>query len=155
LLTCTFQVKFPRYLLPVYPILLLWAGAWLAARASESRFGRFLERAVILGTALWAAAFLSIYMRPHSAVTASRWFHQHVPDGARVLEQDWDEGFPFTFPGHAAERYSVLMFGFYEPDSPAKMEKLAGELAKADWVALQTKRLYGGVSRAPDKFPLT
>ena len=107
------------------------------------------------GTAAWALAFASIYTRPHSSVTASLWFHDHVPEGARVLEQDSDEGFPFSFPGRPAERYRVVAFGFYENDSPEKMSKLARELAEADWVVLQTKRLYGAVTRAPEKFPLT
>ncbi|MFI5120819.1 MAG: DUF2298 domain-containing protein [Thermoanaerobaculia bacterium] len=154
-LTCTFQVKFPRYLLPIYPLLALWAAAWLTERAGRGRAGRVLLAVVVGGTAAWALAFASIYTRPHSSVTASLWFHDHVPGGARVLEQDWDEGFPFSFPGRLAERYRIVTFGFYEPDSPEKMAKLARELAVADWVVLQTKRLYGAVTRAPEKFPLT
>ncbi|MBK9061762.1 MAG: glycosyltransferase family 39 protein [Acidobacteria bacterium] len=155
LITCTFEVKFPRYLLPVYPILALWTAAWLTEKAAASRAGRILRAAVAAGAAVWTLAFLAIYTRPHSAVTASRWFHENVPEGTRVLEQDWDEGFPFSFPGSPAERYPIVMFGFYEPDSAAKIAKLAKELAAADRVVLQTKRLYGAVTRAPDKFPLT
>ena len=48
-----------------------------------------------------------------------------------------------------------MAFSFYEPDTPEKMAKLARELAETDWVVLQTKRLYGAVTRAPEKFPLT
>ena len=155
LITCTFQVKFPRYLLPVYPILALWTAAWLTERAASGRAGRVLRAAVAAGAALWTFAFLAIYTRPHSAVTASRWFHENVPEKTRILEQDWDEGFPFAFPGRSADRYPTVMFGFYEPDSPEKMAKLARELAAADRVVLQTKRLYGAVTRAPDKFPIT
>ncbi len=155
LIICTFDVKFPRYLLPVYPILALWTAAWLTRKAEGSRAGRVLRAAVAGGAAVWTLAFLAIYTRPHSAVTASRWFHENVLEKAHVFEQDWDEGFPFSFPGKAAERYTVVMFGFYEEDSPAKMAKLAGELAVSDRVVLQTKRLYGAVTRAPEKFPLT
>ena len=154
-LTCTFEVKFPRYLLPIYPLLALWAAAWLTEKAERGRAGRLLRAVVVGGTAVWALAFASIYTRPHSSVTASLWFHDHVPEGARVLEQDWDEGFPFSFPGRPAERYKIVTFGFYENDSPEKMAKLARELAGTDWVVLQTKRLYGAVTRAPEKFPLT
>jgi len=153
--TCTFEVKFPRYLLPVYPLLALWAAAWLTEKAERGRAGRLLRAVVVGGTAAWALAFASIYTRPHSSVTASLWFHDHVPEGARVLEQDWDEGFPFSFPGRPAERYRIVTFSFYENDSPEKMAKLARELAETDWVVLQTKRLYGAVTRAPEKFPLT
>ena len=154
-LTCTFEVKFPRYLLPVYPLLALWAAAWLTEKAERGRAGRILRAAVVGGTAVWVLAFAGIYTRPHSFVTASQWFHDSVPDGARVLEEDWDEGFPFSFPGRPAERYKVVQFPFYENDSPQKMAKLARELAGTDWVVLQTKRLYGAVTRAPEKFPLT
>src|ERR1039457_4276023 len=154
-LTCTFEVKFPRYLLPVYPLLALWAAAWLTEKAERGRAGRLLRAVVVGGTAAWALAFASIYTRPHSSVTASLWFHDHVPEGARVLEQDWDEGFPFSFPGRPAERCRIVTFSFYENDSPEKMAKLARELAETDWVVLQTKRLYGAVTRAPEKFPLT
>src|SRR5664280_2285775 len=153
--TCTFEVKFPRYLLPVYPLLALWAAAWLTEKAERGRAGRVLRAAVVGGTAVWVLAFAGIYTRPHSFVTASLWFHDHVPDGAHILEQDWDEGFPFSFPGRLAERYKIVTFPFYEPDSPEKMAKLARRLAETDWVVLQTKRLYGAVTRAPEKFPLT
>ncbi|MCM3875698.1 MAG: DUF2298 domain-containing protein [Thermoanaerobaculia bacterium] len=155
LLTCTFEVKFPRYLLPVYPLLALWAAAWLTEKAERGRAGRVLRAAVVGGTAAWALAFAGIYARPHSFATASLWFHDHVPDGAHVLEQDWDEGFPFAFPGRPPERYKIVSFGFYENDSPEKMAKLARALAETDWVVLQTKRLYGAVTRAPEKFPFT
>jgi YYY domain-containing protein len=155
LLTCTFDVKFPRYLLPIYPLLALWTTAWLTEKAERGRAGRLLRAAVVGGTAVWTLAFTSIYARPHSSVTASLWFHDHVAEGARVLEQDWDEGFPFSFPGRPAERYRIVAFAFYESDSPEKMARLARELADSDWVVLQTKRLYGAVTRAPEKFPLT
>jgi len=155
LITCTFQVKFPRYLLPVYPILALWTAAWLTRRAETGRAGRILRAAVAAGAFLWTLAFFAIYLRPHSAVTASRWFQENVPAGSRILEEDWDEGFPFSFPGQPAERYTVVMFPFYEPDTPEKMAKLATELAASDRVVLQTKRIYGAVTRAPEKFPLT
>ena len=155
LLTCTFEVKFPRYLLPVYPLLALWAAAWLTEKAERGRAGRVLRAVVVGGTAVWVLAFAGIYTRPHSFVTASEWFHDSVPDGARVLEEDWDEGFPFAFPGRPAERYKVVQFPFYENDAPEKMAKLARALADTDWVVLQTKRLYGAVTRAPEKFPLT
>ena len=49
-LTCTFEVKFPRYLLPVYPLLALWATAWLTEKAERGRAGRVLRAAVVGGT---------------------------------------------------------------------------------------------------------
>ena len=40
-------------------------------------------------------------------------------------------------------------------DGEQRMQYIAEELAEADYVALQTKRLYGAVTRDPKKYPLT
>ncbi len=153
--TCSFDVKFVRYLLPIYPLVVLWGAAWLQEWAGRGVAGRWARGAVVGGTAVYLLAFLAIYTRPHAAVTASKWFYAHAAPGSRVLIQDWDEGFPFSLPGLPADRYKVTSFGFYDADTPAKITRLAGDLASSDWLVLQTKRLYGAVTRAPARYPLT
>ena len=154
-LTASFDVKFLRYLLPIYPVLVLWGAAWLHAWARRSRGGRWARATVVAGTALYLLAFLSIYARPHTAVSASAWFYDHVPPGSKVLSQEWDEGFPLPLPGGDPGSYRVVAFPFYEPDGPAKTARLASELAASDAVVFQTKRIYGAVTRAPERYPLT
>ena len=154
-LTASFDVKFMRYLLPIYPVLVLLGAAWLHGWAGRSRSGRWVRAAVVAGTALYLLAFLSIYARPHTAVSASAWFYEHVPPGSKVLSQEWDEGFPLPLPGGDPGSYRVAAFPYYDADGPGKIARLAGELAASDVVVLQTKRIYGAVSRAPEKYPLT
>src|SRR5664280_1587956 len=154
-ITCSFDVKFVRYLLPIYPLVVLWGAAWLQEWAGRAALGRWARGAVVAGTALYLLAFLAIYTRPHAAVTASEWFYTHAAPGSRVLIQDWDEGFPFSLPGRPADRYKVTAFGFYDADGPAKIKRLADDLAASEWLVLQTKRLYGAVTRAPARYPLT
>ncbi len=158
LITGYFEVKFPRYLLPIYPILALWAALLLVSLATRPRrrlASGLLTAVVLLGTALFLLAFLSIYRRPHTIHQASEWFYENVPPGSRVLTQDWDEGFPFHLRGRAPDTYKVVQFPFYEEDSPKKAAKLGTELAASDYVVFQTKRLYGAVTRAPEKYPMT
>ncbi|GIW39925.1 MAG: hypothetical protein KatS3mg076_0502 [Candidatus Binatia bacterium] len=152
----SFDVKFPRYLLPIYPFLCLWA-AKLVVDLSRARplLGRLVSLAVSVGTLLYAAAFLSIYTRPHTVVRASEWFYANVPRGSKVLTQHWDEGFPMPLPGRSPSHYTIVPLPYYEPDSPSKIASIARELATADYLVFQTKRLYGAVTRAPEKFPLT
>jgi YYY domain-containing protein len=157
LVTGWFEVKFPRYLLPIYPMLIVWASEWLLRKyRAGSWVGRIGTPVVVAVTLLAAFAFSSLYTRPHTVLTASEWFYSHVPPGSRVLSQDWDEGFPFPLPGKNPSQYKVVNFGYYErPDSSAKIQKLANELAAADYIVFQTKRLYGAVTRSPEQFPLT
>ena len=156
LITGWFEVKFPRYLLPIYPIMILWAAESLVRWYRSGRLlGRLAAPVVVAGTLAAAFAFMSIYTRPHTVVTASEWMYGHVPPGSKILSQHWDEGFPFSLPNHSASIYKVTEFGYYEADNPTKIQGLAKELADSDYIALQTKRLYGAVTRAPQRFPLT
>ncbi len=152
-----FEVKFPRYLLPIYPMLALWAGDWLVTRYERrSIIGRLGLPLVIVGTVAATLAFTATYTRPHTVVTASEWFYSHVPPGSRVMTQDWDEGFPFALPGPNTNpsRYTIVAFPYYDiPDNPAKVQKLAKELASSDYIVFQTKRLYGAITRAPEADP--
>ena len=155
LITASFDVKYPRYLLPLYPLVALAAAIPLAAAAERSRAGGFLRAAVLGGTALWAAAFLAIYARPFTPVAASRWLYQNVPPGTAIVTEHWDEGFPMPLPGFPPERYRNVEFPYYEDDSPAKIAKFARTIASSEWVIFPTKRLYGAITQASGKFPLT
>jgi YYY domain-containing protein len=157
LVTGWFDVKFPRYLLPIYPLMILWAADWLLATSRRGGLiGRLAPPAVVGGTLLALLAFLAIYARPHTVITASEWAYKHIPAGSKILSQDWDEGFPFPLPGgFSGERYQIVNFGYYEPDSPSKMQKLARELSSSDYIVFQTKRLYGALTQAAQKFPLS
>jgi len=162
LITGWFEVKFPRYLLPIYPLMILWAAAWLVRKyRSGTLFGRVAAPVVVAGTLAAAAAFVAIYTRPFTEVTASEWVYRHIPSGSKILTEDWDEGFPLPLPipeGQAV-RYRVVPFGYYEPDSPSKIQRLSQELASADYIVFQTKRLYGAITQgapyAGEKFKLT
>ena len=153
--TASFDVKFLRYLLPIYPMLVFWGAAWLQGWAERSRAGRWVRGTVVAVTALYLLAFLGIYTRPHSTVTASEWFYSHVAPGSKVLTQDWDEGFPLPLASRPPESFRVSTFPFYDPDAPAKIARLAREVASSDYVVLQTKRLYGAVTRVPSRYPFT
>ena len=45
-----FQVKFPRYLLPIYPVMILWAAAWLWRITLLERLPRMLTSCAQIST---------------------------------------------------------------------------------------------------------
>jgi 4-amino-4-deoxy-L-arabinose transferase-like glycosyltransferase len=151
----SFDVKFPRYLLPIYPLLILFGAVWLEGWAERARIGRAVRATVLLGTAVALVSFLAIYTRRHPVLRASEWFYANVPAGARVATQHWDEGFPFPLPDRDPSKYRVVQMPYYEPDTREKIAGICKELADADYAVLPTKRVYGSVTRAPDKFPFT
>jgi YYY domain-containing protein len=154
LVTGAFEVKYPRYLLPVYPVLILWAAACLWERRAR-RYGRALLVAVPAGTAVFALAFLAIYRGPHTATAASEWAYRNLPEGSTLVTQHWDEGFPQPVPGFDPGRFRVVEFPFYEPDTDDKRDALAREVSGADVVVLPTRRILGAVTRDVARFPMT
>ena len=81
-----------RYQLPIYPLLAMMAawgveqvasGKWQVAnkkwKVFIKSFGVLLGTVVLVLTALWAYAFVQIYQRPHSRVSAARWIYNNVP----------------------------------------------------------------------------
>jgi YYY domain-containing protein len=155
LITGAFDVKFVRYLLPIYPMMILWAAAWLWRIAQRSRLGQVALWTVVGATGLSALAFLSIYTRPHTVVTASEWAYRHIPAGKTILTQHWDEGFPMPVPGGSPNKFKVIDLPYYEPDTPGKWRDISQHLANGDYIAFQTKRLYGALTMAPAKYPIS
>ncbi|MDX9955920.1 MAG: DUF2298 domain-containing protein, partial [Anaerolineae bacterium] len=97
-------VKSMRYLLPVYPVFTLFA-AWglitLAVAAKKAlerqrpRWQAWLLTAcrgvpgvVLVGTIIWAAAFMQIYVRPFSRVEVSRWMFENIPTALTIRTQE-------------------------------------------------------------------
>ncbi len=77
-----------RYLLPIYPLLALFAARgvfmlWDWGRENRSTPVRFfailIGSGVFLATFAYAFAFLQIYVTPFTRVDASRWIYQNVP----------------------------------------------------------------------------
>ncbi|HPD42591.1 MAG TPA: hypothetical protein PLD43_13640, partial [Anaerolineae bacterium] len=97
-------VKSMRYLLPVYPVFTLFAAwglihlatwarqTWPKATHGWQRALLALCRAapwgVLIGTLVWAAAFMQIYVRPFTRVEASRWMFENIPTAVTVRTQE-------------------------------------------------------------------
>ena len=159
LITGAFEVKFLRYLLPVTPFLLLFGSRMLCdlwRRAGEWRGGaaRPLASAaiaVVVGaTALYALAYVvGVYGQPLTSVRAGEWVRDNVPRGSVILKEHWEEGLP------RLGGYGIRELEMYNPDGARKQSHVAERLAEADYLVLYSNRLYGTISRLPERYPLS
>ncbi|MBN1399383.1 MAG: glycosyltransferase family 39 protein, partial [Anaerolineae bacterium] len=165
-------VKTIRYLLPIYPTMALMAGyglVWLWDRAKVAgaqrtqRAGRILRGAalafiilVVVSTTLWAVAFTSIYTRPVTRLTASRWIYANLPQGSTIAWEVWDDPLPLNVDGHnAGIEYRQLKMDLYWEDLPEKRQQLYDVLREAQYISLSSNRLYGSIPRLPTRYPMT
>jgi YYY domain-containing protein len=166
-LVARYQVKFPRYLLPLYPLLMVLAAYGLARlyEVVSRRFGSSWAAipASLVGVLalLSATAFVQIYQSDHVYHQASRWIYENVPRGSKILGVHWDDKLPLHLPGFSPQEYRYQYEGnawdlpVYEPDSLAKMSGMATKLASADYLIFPTPRTYGSIPRVPEEFPKT
>ncbi|HUU34871.1 MAG TPA: DUF2298 domain-containing protein, partial [Vicinamibacterales bacterium] len=157
-----------RYLLPIYPMLVLLA-AWLLVAAWDRATTRDdvaatqwrramaagLATLVVASTALWAVAFTAIYRRPNSRVVASDWIYQQVPSGATLATEHWDDALPLPLPGRSPRYFGAIQLTPYDDDTPAKLGTLIDRLDEADYVVLSSNRLYDSIPRLPMRYPMT
>ena len=157
LVTGAFQVKFTRYLIPVTPLLVLFGAQMLFHLwewvASYRRWLRHVVAAVMIAlvtaTCLYALAYMGIYQVPHTAIRSSEWLNQNATADSVILMEHWEEGIPNL------GQYEVPRLPVYETDTPHKLDGLAAELARADYILFYSNRLYGTITRLPERYPVT
>lgn len=122
---------------------------------------------VLLGTFAWAYAFTRIYTQPHSRVIAARWVLEHVPPGARIASEAWDDALPLavdggdpwrtTYQGITTTPYAEdepsKYFGSYNADTNEFTPGLLDQLEQADYITLTSNRVYDSTSRLPMRYP--
>ncbi|MCS7246106.1 MAG: DUF2298 domain-containing protein [Thermomicrobium sp.] len=159
----TAETKYLRYSLPlVAPLAILTSGAMVSlaqhARPAWSRLARRgLVILVVAGTAAWALAFLSVYRHPHTRVEASAWIYAHVPAGATLGVEHWDDRLPLRLPGtDPDQRYRFVTLSWYDDRPPMEaLRYLATSLSQVDYLVLSSDRLAGSIPRLPWRYPVT
>jgi hypothetical protein len=153
LIVGSFEVKFTRYLLPIIPLLVILGSAFLvqltrSPRNSIKKLGYLGSILVIFSTITFGLAFQNIYATPHPGVAASNWINENVPRNSSLLKEHWEESLPDL------EKYHVSELPIYDPDTLPKLNKMAESLSEADYLIIFSNRLYGTVTRIPERYPL-
>ncbi len=159
----TAETKYLRYSLPlVAPLAILVSGRVTEqlrrTQGSRRRTAIALLIGILLGgTALWALTFSTIYAQPHTRVRASEWIYAHIPSGATLGVEHWDDRLPLTLPGqHPDQRYRFVTLTWYDDRSPEDTFRyLVESLAQVDYLVLSSDRLAGSIPRLPWRYPVT
>jgi 4-amino-4-deoxy-L-arabinose transferase-like glycosyltransferase len=144
--------RFPRYLLPLTPVLAAYAAQMVLSRDHKGRsLCSFVSFVVLfLPTALLSVALVVSYGRPHPWVAASGWIRAHLPPNSVIAVEEWDHPLPLD-----AEGYILRALPVFDPEGEEKERAMAAVLAEADAVVVASRRGYGALARWPDRFPMT
>lgn len=148
--------KFIRYMVPLVPFLAITCAFSLYYIKTKSKFvGQFLIIIFVTLTILWALSFSSIYNKEQTRISASRWIYANIPAGSYIIGEHWDDGLPLPLKGQNLGQYKIEQLTIYEPDNPAKLDYYIQKLSEADYIILNSRRLYGTLINLPAKYPLS
>jgi YYY domain-containing protein len=178
-ITCTFYTKYMRYLLPVYPPLVLMGACmlislaslnttgWPALRARVVKIGSYvLIGLVLVGTLFQCLALDNVYSQPNTRIQASLWIYQHLKPGTLLTYEQWDDSLPVPIAGYDPALYpqasytdaqgqSTVGLDLYGPDTPEKAQMIASILMQVGAITMPTDRLDKSIPRLPARYPLT
>jgi hypothetical protein len=150
-----YQVKFPRYLLTIYPVLFIAAADTLR----RIRFAPYLTAVLFAFGILQGIAWMNLYNYEHSYQLSSRWIFAHIPEGKSILSVHWDDKVPIDLPGFSSHTYKMWdkeqELPLYEPDEERKIQGVSKQLADGDYIAFPTQRLPGSILQVPERYPFT
>ncbi|RME12425.1 MAG: MFS transporter [Ardenticatenia bacterium] len=139
--------QFPRYWLPLFPLMALLGSGWLV-RAVPRHWQPGVAMFGITPTLLYALAFVSLYKDAHPWWLASAWLCENMPPGAVLLVETWDQ--PLPIAGACDGRFVIITGDPYTPEGVAALPRLAEQ---ADAIVLSSPRSWQTHARQSAHFP--
>ena len=150
--------KWTRFMTPVLPFFAIFS-VYLLFIISKTLTGNKIYLLFVFCFSFFSVAsglaFMSIYKRPDSRVTASEWIYENIPSSSYVLSETANVvDIPLGLPGfkHPEENYNltVISFDFYHlQERPELYNQLLNHLEKADYIFIPSRRIFKNYPRLP------
>ncbi len=180
----SFFTKYMRYMLPIYPFLVLMGACmliwlttlrpfegvtdrWPALWARVVRYGSYtLIGLVLAGTLFQCLALANIYSQPNTRIQLSDWIYKNLKPGTVLTYEVWDDAMPLAVPGGNPAIYPQATYQdtsgqvqsglpLYDDDTTTKAQEIATILMQAGAITMPTDRLDKSIPRLPERYPLT
>jgi hypothetical protein len=172
----TQYVKTMRYFVLLYPAMAILAAVGVVAIYDViPRYSRPLITVALL---IWPLAFMAIYTRDLSRVTATKWMYAHIPSGSVILNEEWDDPLPLqgvdnqgkVYPGSVPapkqpalrallNKESYIQNGqlnlslpVFHQGTPAKWADITYLLKHANYLVLSSNRGWGSMPTQPERY---
>lgn len=145
------MVQTMRYYLILYPFFAIFAAIGFMYIHHGKKFRYYVVSIILL--LIWPLAFFSIYMYPHSRVTASEWAYQNLPTNSVILSEHWDDALPLR-PTNASEKvFHIIELPVFAADTSQKWEEMNQLLKTSDYLILSSNRGWGSIPTVPERYP--
>jgi len=151
LITGYSAVKFMRYYLPVYPLLIILAGAGLVSLFRT--YPKWLGLGLFVLMAGWWAGFAGVQLKTPTRLQAAVWLDNRYPRIKVIGVEHWDDRLPTKKP------FQEIEFPMYDPEvdniwRDRKQRLIDKNLKKLDAYVIASPRLFKPIRRLSDKYPV-
>lgn len=169
--------KTMRYFILIYPALAIFAAIGLGALLLA--VPRYIAPVLAIAIIIWPLAFMSIYTRDLSRVSATKWMYQHIPNGSIVINESWDDPLPLQgvdnngkyfassvgLPANPKIRQLIeagkypqngtlsLSMPSFDPDNASKWAYINYLLKRGRYLVLSSNRGWGSMPTVPSRYP--
>jgi hypothetical protein len=142
-----FAIGFMRYMLPLYPLLCLFAAYAIIQLDKKIKRHIDIQKTYLLYASygilyllllLYPFSFLHIYTKNNPRVDATTWIQTHIQPRKTIAVEHWDDQLPLT----GSDNYTIETLSIYDTDTDIKWAIINQQLQKADYLIIASNRLY-------------
>ncbi len=146
-----------RYFLPIYPFIAILS-AFSVSHLIKNKVGlnnKKINIVIIVILLIYPLSFISIYLKDHTRVTASKWIYQNINIGSKLATEHWDDALPLSIGESNYSFYQTKEIPVADPDSREKLSKIKTIIDDSDYIIFSSNRFYIPIPKNPEIFPLT
>ncbi len=151
------HTKFIRYIFLLLPFLAIFAAKFLIDFQNKFKIvGKVLIISTIIFTFAYSLAFLSIYKKENTRVSASKWIYDNISQGSKIYAEQFEyPGLPLHISNESPSMFKIEVLNIYDNDNNQKIKYYSNKLANGDYIIIGSRRLYGTLMNIPEKYPIT
>lgn len=153
-----FAVGWMRYMLPLYPLLSLFAALFALKFYKrllpyfnyqfqilnfKFQIGLLVILVFICSILVWPLSFIQIYTQPNTRNLASQWIYKNIPQGAKIAREHWDDGLPIG--GNV--NYDITELPIYDFGNPDIKTKIYNTIDQSNYIIIASNRLHSPLQR--------
>ena len=141
--TAFLYAKWTRFLVPVFPLMVLFAGLMLSQFFKKITTYKYFYRLILLVivavTIVPGIGYLAIYMSPDVRFKASEWIHGNISKNSYILSETANVvDIPIPQDG-----YHVVSFNFYDLENDFQLKEfLTMHKSLSDYVFVPSRRIF-------------
>ena len=146
-------VKFMRYYLPLYPLLIILSALGIFYLSQQKYQGRVASITFFLVSTLFFTSFAVIHLKTPTRLQAARWLDAQYPIIKTIGVEHWDDRLPTRQPFKSIE-FPMYNFERTLPTQTAKRRLINHNLFQIDAYVIASPRLYKPLLKLAHQYPV-